>query len=144
MSDRDRYKRERDSAARDVGRHKSERARIKSDLDEAHAAVRRIKEARQVMFDLNKEGFDKRIVSSAICNGGDNVRSIETEISGLAIGRNDFIHQAKLSLGVFTLETEICRLRLEREAQIKAFDGELMVAERKAKHRAEWLAAHGK
>ena len=49
-----------------------------------------------------------------------------------------------MSLGVYDLEREIERLRREKGARIKAFDGEPVVLERKAKHRGEWLAARGK
>ena len=69
LSDRDRYKDDRDSAASDVGRYKSERTRIEYRMDEARARVKQIKDARQAMFDLKKEGFDKRIVTSAINTG---------------------------------------------------------------------------
>ncbi len=69
LSDRDHYKSERDSAARAVGRYKSERTSIERRLDEARARVKQIKGARQEMFDLKKAGFDKRIVTSAINTG---------------------------------------------------------------------------
>lgn len=62
LSDRDHYKSQRDSAAREVGRYKSERNHIAHRMNEAHARIKQIKEARQAMFDLKKEGFDQRIV----------------------------------------------------------------------------------
>ncbi len=145
LSDRDRYKSSRDSAAHDVGRCKSERPRIKRQLDDARAIVQQIKEdARQVMFDLKKAGFDKRFVKSAISNGNADLRSIGEEIARLAKSRKDYIHQAKASLGVYALEVEISRLRQECAARVKAFDSKAMVAERKGNHRAEWLSERGK
>lgn len=144
LSDRDRYKSQRDSAARDVGRYKSERTRIAHRMEEAHARVKKIKDARQAMFDLKKEGFDKRIVTSAINTGNNDLRTIGEEIAQIEKSRDQFIHQSKLSLGVYDLEKEVERLRREKDARIKAFDSEPMMLERKAKHRAEWLAARGK
>jgi hypothetical protein len=41
---------------------------------------------------------------------------------------------------IYGFEREVERLRREREARIKAFDGEPVLLERKAKHRTEWLA----
>lgn len=144
LSDRDRYKSQRDSAARDVGRYKSERTRIAHRMEEAHARVKQIKDARQAMFDLKKEGFDKRIVTSAINTGNNDLRTIGEEISQIEKSRYQFIHQSKLSLGVYDLEKEIERLRRAKDAQIKAFDSKPVMLERKAKHRAEWLAARGR
>lgn len=140
LSDRDLYKSQRDSAAHAVGRYKSERSSIEQRLDSARASVQRIKHARQAMFDLKKSGFDKRIVTSAINNGNADLQSIDAEIANLQQERTSYIHQAKDSLGVFALENELTRLNLEKETRIKAFDSEAMVVERKAKHRAEWLA----
>lgn len=144
LSDRDGYKSERDSAAHAIGRYKSERSSIERRLDESRAAVKRIKDACQQMFDLKKAGFDKRIVTSAINTGTNDLRAIGEEIAQLAKARDDYVHQAKLSLGVYDLEKEIERLRREKDARIKAFDSEPVVLERKAKHRTEWLAARGK
>lgn len=140
LSDRDRYKSQRDSAARTVGRYKSERSSIEHRLDSARASVQRIKDARQVMLNLIKSGFDKRIVINAISNGNADLQSIDAEIANFQHARTSYIHQAKDSLGVFALEQEILRLNLEKDAHIKAFDNEAMVVERKAIHRAEWLS----
>lgn len=144
LSDRDRYKDDRDSAASDVGRYKAERTRIGSRMDAARAMVKQIKDARQVMFDLKKEGFDKRIVTHAINTGNNDLRTISEEITQIEKSRDQFIHLSKLSLGVYDLEKEVERLRREKDARIKAFDSEPVILERKAKHRAEWLAAHGR
>ena len=62
LSDRDHYKARKDSAARDVGRIKSERSSVARRLDDVRATVKGIKDARQQMFDLKKAGFDKRLV----------------------------------------------------------------------------------
>lgn len=144
LSDRDRYKSQRDSAARDVGRYKSERTRIAQRMEKAHAKVKQIKDARQAMFDLKEEGFDKRIVTSAINNGNNDLRTIGEEIAKIEKSRDQFIHQSKLSLGVYDLEKEVERLRREKDVRIRAFDSEPVMQERKAKHRTEWLAARGK
>ena len=144
LGDRDRYKNRRDSAANDVGRYKSERTCIEHRMDDSRAKVKQIKDARQVMFDLKKEGFDKRIVTSAINTGNNDLRTIGEEIAQIEKSRDQFIHQSKLSLGVYDLEKEIERLRKEKNARIKAFDSEPVILERKAKHRAEWLAARGR
>lgn len=144
LSDRDRYKDDRDSAASDVGRYKSERTCIEHRMDEARAKVKQIKDARQAMFDLKKAGFDKRIVTSAINTGNNDLRTIGEEIAQIEKSRDQFIHQSKLSLGVYELEKEVERLRREKDARIKVFDNESVVLERKAKHRAEWLAARGR
>lgn len=145
LSDRDCYKSQRDSAARVVSRYKAERASIERRLNEARASVQRIKDARQAMFDLKKTGFDKRIVTSAISNGNADLRVHGVEIARIAKSREDHIHQAKVSLGVYALEAEISRLQQACAARIKSFDSEAMMAERKAKHREEWLVvAHGK
>ena len=144
LSDRDRYKYDRDSAASDVGRYKSERTRIEHRMDEARAKVRQIKDARQAMFDLKKAGFDKRIVTSAINTGSNDLRTIGEEIAQIEKSRDQFIHQSKLSLGIYDLEKEIERLLKEKDARIKAFYSEPVILERKTKHRAEWLAARGR
>lgn len=144
LSDRDRYKDDRDSAASDVGRYKSERTRIEHRLDEVRARVKQIKDARQAMFDLKKEGFDKRIVTSAINTGNNDLRTIGEEIAQIEKSRDQFIHQSKVSLGVYDLEKEVERLRRAKDARIKTFDSEPVMLERKAKHRAEWLAARGR
>lgn len=144
LSDRDRYKDLRDSTAHDVGRYKSERSSIVSQLNDARATVKQIKDARQEMFDIKKAGFDKRIVTSAINNGNRELRTIGEEVARLAKARSDYIHQAKVSLGIYELEKEIERLRQAKDARIKAFDSEPVVLERKAKHRAEWLAGRGR
>ena len=141
LSDRNYYKSRRDSAANDVGRYKSERASIVSRLDEARSRVKLIKEDRQKMFDLKNAGFDKRIVSSAINNGNIDLRFIDVSIAQLARSREEYLHQSKVSLGVYKIEKEIERLQREKNAQIKSFDNECLEIERKAKHRAEWLAA---
>ena len=49
-----------------------------------------------------------------------------------------------MSRSAYELGKEIERLTREKDTRIKAFDSESVVLERKAKHRAEWLAAHGK
>lgn len=144
LSDRDHYTARKDSAAREVGSFKSERSSIARRLNDARATVKRIKYARQEMFDLKKAGFDKRIVTSAINNGNNELHSIGAEIAQLAKSRDEYVNRAKASLGVYVLEAEISRLRQERDAHIKAFDSESVVLKRKAKHRAEWLAARGK
>ena len=144
LNDRDRYKDDRDSAASDVGRYKSERTRIGHRMDEARARVKQIKDARQAMFDLKKEGFDKRIVTSVIKTGNNDLRTIGAEIAQIEKSRDQFIHQSKLSLGVYDLEKEVERLRREKDARIKAFDSKPVILERKTKHRAEWLAARGR
>lgn len=144
LSDRDRYKENRDSAAREVGRYKSERSSIVSHMNDARATVKQIKAARQEMFDLKKAGFDKRIVTSAINNGNHELRTLGEEATQLAKARDDYIHEAKVSLGVYGLEKEIERLRQAKDARIKTFDSDSVVLERKAKHRAEWLADRGK
>lgn len=144
LSDRDHYKARKESAARDVGRCKSERSTIAHRLDGARATVRRIKDARQAMIDLKKAGFDKRLVTSTINNGSQNLRSIGIEISHLEKCRDDFLHQAKITSGVYGLENEIERLKREKGAHINAFDIESLVLERKAKHRAGWLAKRGR
>lgn len=144
LSDRDRYKSARDSAASEVGRYKAERTSIERRLDENRSSVVRIKTARQAMFDLKKAGFDKRIVNSTINTGTKDLRTIGEEIAQLMKSRTEYIHLAKVSLGIYQLETEIERLCREKDAFIKAFDGKPMLLERKAKHRAEWLAERGR
>lgn len=144
LSDRDRYKDSRDSAAQEVGRYKSERSSIVRHLNDACASVKQIKDARQEMFDLKKAGFDKRIVTSVINNGNHELRTIGEEVARLTKARDDYIHQAKVSLGVYVLEKKIERLRQAKDARIKAFDSEPVVLERKAKHRAKWLAERGR
>lgn len=144
LSDRDSYKYDRDSAASDVGRYKAERTRIQHRMNETRAKVKQIKDARQAMFDLKKAGFDKRIVTSAINTGNNDLRTIGEEIAQTEKSRDQFIHQSKLSLGVYDLEKEVERLLREKDARIKAFDNESVMLERKAKHRSEWLAARGR
>ncbi len=144
LSDRDRYKARRDSAAYEVGRYKSERSRIASHLDEARAAVTSIKESRQKMFDLKKEGFNRLTVTSLINNGRHELLTIHEEVTRLAKAHDEYIHQSKMLLGIYELENEIERLRRDKESCVKAFDNEASVFERKAKHRAAWLAARGK
>jgi hypothetical protein len=144
LSDRDHYKYRRDRAASEVGRYKSERSSIVSRLNDARATVKRIKEARQQMFDLKKAGFDKRVVTSAIKNGNHNLNAIGEEIAQFAKSRDNYIDQAKVSLGVYGLEKEIERLRRDKETRIEEFDSEPAVLERKAKHRAEWLEVRRK
>jgi len=141
LSDRDRYKSERDSAARAIGEYKDERSRIERRLADARATVQRIKNARQVMIDLKKAGFDKRIVTSVIGNGNSELRAIKNEIAGLTKAREDFVHQAEVSLGIYELEQRIGQLRRGKDERIAAFDSGPEVAARKAKHRAAWLAA---
>jgi chromosome segregation ATPase len=144
LSDRDHYKSQRANAARDVGRYKSERNHIAHRMNEARARVNQIKDARQAMFNLKKEGFDKRILSSAINTGNNDLRTIGEEIAQLEKSRDQFIHNSKLTQGVYDLEKEIERLRRDLDARIKAFDSESVQMERKANHRADWLEAHGK
>jgi hypothetical protein len=144
LSDRDHYKARRDSAARGVGRYKAERSSVAHSLDAARAAVKSIKEDRQKMFELKKEGFNRRIVTSTINNGINDLCTIGEEIARLENVRDEFVHQSKTSLGVYTLETEIDRLRRAKESHIKAFDNEASVHERKAKHRALWLDERGR
>jgi hypothetical protein len=144
LSDRDHYKSQRDSAARAIGRYKCERDSIAKRLENARATVRNIKAARQMMFDLKKEGFDKRIVTSAINIGSHDLSTIANEIDCLDNARSQYIHQSKISLGVYELEMEIKRLNRDKESHIKAFDNEPNVLERKATHRAAWLAERGR
>lgn len=144
LSDRDRYKDDRDSASQDIGRYKSERTRIERCLDEARTEIAQVKKSQQAMFDLKKEGFDKRVVTSAINTGNNDLRTIGDDISQIEKSRDQFIHRSKLSLGVYDLEKEVERLRREKDVRIKSFDSEPVMLERKAKHRAEWLAARGK
>jgi hypothetical protein len=96
------------------------------------------------MFELKKEGFNRRIVTSTINNGINDLCTIGEEIARLENVRDEFVHQSKTSLGVYTLETEIDRLRRAKESHIKAFDNEASVHERKAKHRALWLDERGR
>lgn len=144
LSDRDRYKSRRDSASSDVGRYRSERSSIASRLENARATVKRIKDARQEMFDLKKAGFDKRIVTSVINRGNNDLRSTDDEIAELGKSRYDYIDRAKRERGIYALEDEIGRLLQEKVTCIKAFDSESAVLERKAKHRAVWLEARAK
>lgn len=76
-------------------------------MDAARARVKQIKDARQAMFDLKKEGFDKRIVTSAINTGNNELRTIGEEIAQIEKSRDQFIHQSKVSLGVYDLEKEV-------------------------------------
>lgn len=144
MSDRDSYKSDRDSAAHAIGRYKAERSSIEHRLDEARATVKQIKDAQQKMFELKKVGFEKRIVTSTINTGNNDLRTIGEEIAQFAKSRDNYVHQAKMSLGVYELEKEIEQLKKEKDARIKAFDREPLVLERKANHRAAWLAERGR
>ena len=96
------------------------------------------------MLDLKKEGFNKRIVTSTINTGNNDLRTIAEEIAQFKKSRNQFIHQSKLSLGVYDLEKEVERLRREKDARVMAFDSEPVMLEPKAKYWAEWLAARGR
>ncbi len=144
LSDRDYYKRKRDGAAALVGIHKSERYNLEQRLNSARSSIQRIKDARQTLFELKKQGFDKRVISGMINNGNADLRVIDSEITSLQDSRADYIRQAKDSLGVFALEKEVVRLNQEKNACIKAFESEPLVAKRKAKHRADWLASRGR
>ena len=144
LSDRDRYKSRRDSAAQTVGRYKSERTNIEHRLESARSSVQRIKDARQVMFDLKIAGFDRRIVMSAINNGNRDLHGIGDEITRLAKARDDYIHMAKASTGVYALEADIARIRAAGAARLKAFDSDPIADERRRRHRTQWLVAHGK
>jgi uncharacterized coiled-coil DUF342 family protein len=144
LSDRDSYKSDRDSAAHAIGRYKAERSSIEHRLDEARATVKQIKDAQQKMFELKKVGFEKRIVTSTINTGNNDLRTIGEEIAQFAKSRDNYVHQAKMSLGVYELEKEIEQLKKEKDARIKAFDREPLVLERKANHRAAWLAERGR
>lgn len=142
LSDRDRYKSRRDSAAKEIARCKTERSRLGERFNEARDAVQQIKDARQKMFDLKKAGFDKRLVNAVIDHGHIKARSIETQIAQLTESRSVYLAQAKDELGVNKLEGEIRRLEQACLAQIKEFASASASAVRKAKHREEWLAAH--
>lgn len=96
------------------------------------------------MFDFKKAEFDKPIFNSAFNAGTNDLRNIWEEIAPLAKSRDDYVHQTTMSRSAYELGKEIERLRREKDTRIKAFDSESVVLERKAKHRAEWLAAHGK
>lgn len=142
LSDRERYKSRRDSAAREIGKYKAERNRLSERFNEARDTVQRIKDARQKMFDLKKAGFDRRVVNAVIDKGHSEIRSIDKQIVQLTNSRNAYLEKAKDELGVNKLELEITRLQQACQAQIKAFDSESETAGRKAKHREEWLRAH--
>lgn len=141
LSDRDRYKSRRDSAAQEISRYKAERSRLGERFNEARSAVQQIKDARQKMFDLKKAGFDKRLVNAVIDRGHGEARSIDKRVAQLTKSRSAYLEQAKDELGVNKLEAEIRRLEQACQTQIRAFDSESATAVRKAKHREDWLAA---
>lgn len=144
LNDRDRYKSRRDGAARGVATLKAERARIAQRLDEARATVAAIKEARQQMFDLKAEGYDQRIVTSALAHGRQELQIIDDDLERLHRARSEYLDKAKAANGVDELEAKIARLKREKESRVRAFDDETNVIERKASHRAAWLAERGR
>lgn len=142
-NDRDVLKARLASAGSEIGRLKSERSRLFHDLKAAREKIARIEEARQRRFDLIKEGFDKRIVTSVIKNGTQDMCAIDEKIAALEKARDEFIPQAKMSLGIYMLEAEIDQLVRAKQARLNSYNDEESLRERKAKHRAAWQESHG-
>jgi len=144
LSERDHYKSQKERASSEIGSLKSEKERLIQNLKNAKAVVSDIKEARQRMFDLKTEGFDKRLITGVISKGTSDLSRIDENITRLKNEREDYIRQSKAKLGVDEIEKKVKQLRQAKESLIKAFDNDANVLERKANHRTAWLTAHGR
>ena len=140
LRDRDRYKSERDSAARAINGYKHERSRLERRLNDARGTVGQIKGARQLMINLKKQGFDKRLVTGTIRTGQAELQAMGVEIADLAQAREAYLRKARTTLGVEKLERRLANLRQKKVERIAAFDDKAEVAARRARHREAWLA----
>ena len=144
ISDRDCYKSRRDSAAYSVGCYKSERSSVDRQINETKADIASIKASRQIMIDLKKAGFDKRIVNSTIENGTRQLNALSNKLSALNSERQKYLDQVRITTGINKLDAEITSLKTQYAQRMKEFDNESQKLDRKTRHRQQWLTEHAR
>lgn len=143
FGDLDGYKSDRSSAVQDLERCGREIDRLKDRADSVKQKIGSVKNARQQMFDLKKQGLHPTKIKRTIGTLGERVRTLSTSISRLEREQAQFLEQARHDLGAVALEAKIKDRNAMKEKFIASFDDVTAKESRRRAHRELWLKKHG-
>ena len=144
ISERDRYKSDRDAAARSVSQLHAGRDQLDKDLKRIRESIASIKSDRQVMFDLKMEGFEPHFLVGVIESSISQLVEIDSKIEQETSNRTIFQEQEMIRRGVPELDSRIAMTLSDKRTHLSVFDTPESRGERKALHRREWLKLHSR
>jgi archaellum component FlaC len=143
FGDLDGYKSDRSSAVQDLQRCGLEIGRIKDRSEDIKQKVGAVKNDRQQMFDLKKQGLYPAKIKRTIASLENQVRTLTASITKLERERAQFLEQARHQRGAVALEAQIKNLKAMKAEFITSFDDPAAKEARRRAHRELWLKMHG-
>lgn len=143
FGDLDGYKSDRSSAVQDLQRCGREIGRIKDRSEDIKQKIGAVKNSRQQMFDLKKQGIYPAKIKRTISSLEDQVRTLTASIAKLEREQAQFLEQARYQRGAVALEARIKNLKAMKEEFIASFDDPAAKEARRRAHRELWLKKHG-
>lgn len=134
LSDRDYYKRQRDSAASDVSDAKSEIARLKGRKTEVGAQIGSIKQDRARMHELRDRGLNRKIAAENVDTCRSALADATLERQNILRAQSCFATELAARHQITELQDQLNTLKSEREAFLKVFSAQ----EQKAKRRQDF------
>ena len=143
FGDLDGYKGDRSSAVQELQRCGHEISRIKDRFENTKQKIEAVKNARQRMFDLKKQGLYPAKIERTIASLEDQVRTLTASITTLEREQIQFLEQARHQRGAIALEAQIKHLKKMTAEFIASFDDLSAKEARRRAHRELWLKKHG-
>lgn len=128
---------------------KARQAGVRQEIDRNYAeigAVREkisaVKEDRQKMYDLKKEGIDPGVLRATILTTQSVLTDLERQLRILENQRTALIQETEVRLGLREREATVLELKSKKAKFVEQFDSEQSRAIRQDEHRRGWMANH--
>lgn len=131
LSDRDFYKRERDSAASDVSSAKGKIERLKARKTAVGVQIGSIKQDRARMHELRDRGLNRKIVAENVGTCRTALAAVTLEKQNILQARSSFAAELAEHHQISGLRDQLNALRSEREAFLERFSAPEQKAQRR-------------
>jgi len=153
FGDLDGYKADRERACDEISSCKSALAQIGSEqnanrhrwcqnekaLKQVFESVKAVKEARQRMFDLKKQGVRRHLVEAELSKYVRQEMSLQKGLDRLSEAMDEYVLQQSFRMGMEERRRDVADLTLKRAQFLAEFEDPLQAAERQHAHREWWI-----
>jgi len=146
-------KNDRGNAVDNISQSKAKIARLKEEVSKVQATIESmdtrikkveneiilIKENRNEMFRLKKEGISKQKLKAAIARDKSRRDQYQSELNKIRTAKESFIQTAKIKSGVIDMMSRVDIICDKKKTFIAEFESEVSRLARKQDHRVQWF-----
>ena len=115
---------------------------IKQEIVNLNETIYKIKNDRNHMYELKKEGHEKEKLKSCLGELQSTIKLERRNLEDQQSLRSEFVADKKISYGIIELELKIKKIISEKKEFIESFEKEINKSKRIDDHRIAWLNKH--